>query len=501
MTDSSSLSLFTEVDLSLHTHCSTCVQVTRCMFLNSTERYGCEVICCPNECGRLFHMCKTEEHLSLCPLHKSPCTNAAYGCPVWMCRKDINGHLSVCPASVLYCKMERNRKPTSDSAKKQLKTVNGRIDIDEDFDNKALDLHLALSDQNVINDSYHYSRKIRNRCTNFFCKYHPPLPILRTDKDSSVLTSYVDEGNTSEEDEKKRRRKMAPVARECVLCRVDPSSQHLHVLGSIIVNVDENANEDSSNSAGNKKDKRDSISVCSDFYNRHNLLVDITADFLPSHYPKQRNYYTIVCSETVRRDEHDWHYANVHADVVSNLDGWGFLRCPLFLYGCEMYHTRLQPADGNSEIVYNTVLDALMLRKNDCDNRRTGDNVNLVSLPVDALCIICNYLDSASLYSISMTCHSLRHVCRLLLPQRGMVQLKWVKTVDDQGRVRWMCGPKVWSFSKCFQSVPKWKVVPAHGLVDHIQQCPCYRPVVHTKPMPVLTFAPPPHLLGRRVTN
>lgn len=497
----SSLSMFTEVDLSLHVHCTTCIVVARCMFLNANERYGCEVIRCPNECGRLFHMCKTEEHLLLCPLTRAPCTNAGYGCPLWMCRKDINAHLSLCPASLVYCKMERNRKPINDKAKKQLKTNHGKVDMNQDRENevdcKAIDLRLALSDQNKINESYHYSRRMRKLYTNFFCKHHPSLPIPRPVYTNSEMDdccpnsmNYVEEGNTSEEEERKRKRITAPVARECIICKVDPSSQHLHMLGSMMVNLDENANEDSSST------KAKNAPCVPEFYTRHKLLVDLTADFLPSHYPKQRNYYTIVCNQTIRRDEHGSHYTNFHADVVAGLDGWGLVRCPLLLYGCEMYHTRLQPADDSNQITYSATVDSIVLRKNLTENpMATNEKFNLTALPFDALCTICDYLDSASMFSLSMSCQSLRQVCQSLLPQRGMVQCKWLKTLDAQGRARWVRGPKLWSYSKCFQSVPKWKVVPAHGLVDHIQKCPHYDPIMHTEPIPVLTFVPQTHIV------
>jgi len=67
----------------------------------------------------VFHGCKNEEHLELCPNVVVPCLNVGYGCPREMQRKHQGTHLESCPASVVICMAEWNRWPVYSSERKK----------------------------------------------------------------------------------------------------------------------------------------------------------------------------------------------------------------------------------------------------------------------------------------------------------------------------------------------------------------------------------------------
>ena len=80
---------------------------------------SCDFTTCSLGCGAVFHGCKQEEHLELCPNVVVPCLNAGYGCPREMQRKDQGVHLEKCPASVVICMAEWNRWPVYSSERKK----------------------------------------------------------------------------------------------------------------------------------------------------------------------------------------------------------------------------------------------------------------------------------------------------------------------------------------------------------------------------------------------
>nr|XP_020473687.1 F-box only protein 40-like [Monopterus albus] len=96
-----------------HVHCDSCYS-RRCR-ARVEPSMSCALIPCRLHCGAVFHLCKEEDHLLLCPNVRVPCFNAEYGCPVQLARSLQAAHLQVCPASVVCCSMEWNRWPTDDT--------------------------------------------------------------------------------------------------------------------------------------------------------------------------------------------------------------------------------------------------------------------------------------------------------------------------------------------------------------------------------------------------
>ncbi|XP_043927009.1 F-box only protein 40 [Protopterus annectens] len=129
-----------------HAHCERC-------FRKDCQRpveltVSCLIGACPNQCGRVFHLCKQEEHMLLCPLEKVPCLNSFYGCPLSMPRYKLAKHLEVCPASVVCCSMAWNRWPTTESDK----SLNENL-MKEPYSGAHLELAVALKDQTSLFES------------------------------------------------------------------------------------------------------------------------------------------------------------------------------------------------------------------------------------------------------------------------------------------------------------------------------------------------------------
>ncbi|KAM9781114.1 F-box only protein 40-like [Syngnathus typhle] len=97
----------------MHKHCESCYS-RRCR-AQVEAGVCCALVACRLHCGALFHSCKEEGHLLLCPCAHVPCLNAAYGCPVRLPRAQLATHLQACPASVVVCCVEWNRWPAIDA--------------------------------------------------------------------------------------------------------------------------------------------------------------------------------------------------------------------------------------------------------------------------------------------------------------------------------------------------------------------------------------------------
>ena len=89
------------------------------LFSRNDRDQSCDFTTCSLGCGAVFHGCKQEEHLELCPNVTVPCVNSGYGCPRDMARKDLAAHLESCPASVVICMAEWNRWPVYASERKK----------------------------------------------------------------------------------------------------------------------------------------------------------------------------------------------------------------------------------------------------------------------------------------------------------------------------------------------------------------------------------------------
>ncbi|KAM9348352.1 F-box only protein 40-like [Symphorus nematophorus] len=128
-----------------HVHCDSCYS-RRCR-VRVEVSVCCALVSCRLHCGALFHLCKEEDHLLLCPNVRVPCLNAGYGCPVQLPRSSQAAHLQVCRASVVCCTMEWLRWPTDETNPHSDMALKENVMKENEGQAEALDLAMALVDQ------------------------------------------------------------------------------------------------------------------------------------------------------------------------------------------------------------------------------------------------------------------------------------------------------------------------------------------------------------------
>ncbi|XP_054482359.1 F-box only protein 40-like [Anoplopoma fimbria] len=133
-----------------HVHCDSCYS-RRCRARVEVS-VCCAVIPCRLHCGALFHHCKEEDHLLLCPNVRVPCLNAEYGCPLHLPRSSQAAHLRVCPASVVCCSMEWIRWPTDETNPHGYLALQENVLKENEGHVEPLDLAMALVDQADLYD-------------------------------------------------------------------------------------------------------------------------------------------------------------------------------------------------------------------------------------------------------------------------------------------------------------------------------------------------------------
>uniref|UniRef100_A0A8C9XHF2 F-box protein 40 n=1 Tax=Sander lucioperca TaxID=283035 RepID=A0A8C9XHF2_SANLU len=134
-----------------HVHCDSCYS-RRCRARVEVS-VCCTVIPCRLLCGALFHLCKEEDHLLLCPNVRVPCLNAEYGCPHHLSRSSQAAHLQVCPASVVCCSMEWLRWPTDDTNPHSNDiALQEKVLKENEGQEEPLDLAMTLVDQSDLYD-------------------------------------------------------------------------------------------------------------------------------------------------------------------------------------------------------------------------------------------------------------------------------------------------------------------------------------------------------------
>ncbi|KAF3705702.1 F-box only protein 40 Muscle disease-related protein [Channa argus] len=131
-----------------HVHCDSCYS-RRCR-ARVEASVCCAVTPCCLHCGALFHLCKEEDHLLLCPNVRVPCLNSAYGCPVQLPRSSQAAHLQVCPASVVCCSMEWLRWPADDTNLNCSMVLQENVLKENEAQGEALDVAMALVDQSDL---------------------------------------------------------------------------------------------------------------------------------------------------------------------------------------------------------------------------------------------------------------------------------------------------------------------------------------------------------------
>ncbi|XP_023197654.1 F-box only protein 40-like [Xiphophorus maculatus] len=131
-----------------HLHCDSCYS-RRCR-ARVEPSASCALVPCRLLCGAVFHLCKEEDHLLLCPNVRVPCLNAEYGCPVQLPRSLRAAHLQVCPASVVCCSMEWLRWPVDDTNPNNLNAMQDNMMKERETHGEALDVAMALVDQSDL---------------------------------------------------------------------------------------------------------------------------------------------------------------------------------------------------------------------------------------------------------------------------------------------------------------------------------------------------------------
>ncbi|XP_049896941.1 F-box only protein 40-like [Epinephelus moara] len=131
-----------------HVHCDSCY--TRRCRTRVEPSVCCTVIPCRLLCGALFHHCKEEDHLLLCPNVRVRCLNAEYGCPFQMPRSSQAAHLQVCPASVVCCSMDWLRWPIDETNPHSAMALQENVLKKNEGQGEPLDLAMALVDQSEL---------------------------------------------------------------------------------------------------------------------------------------------------------------------------------------------------------------------------------------------------------------------------------------------------------------------------------------------------------------
>ncbi|KAK5887688.1 hypothetical protein CesoFtcFv8_016272 [Champsocephalus esox] len=189
-----------------HVHCDSCYS-RRCRARVEVS-VCCAVIPCRLLCGAVFHLCKEEDHLLLCPNVRVPCLNAGFGCPLHMPRSSQAAHLQVCAASLVCCSMEWNRWPANDAHSYPNTELHENL-IREREQGGCLDLAMALKDQDLL----FHSMKMKNLFPE--------------------LTQSVDE---VEKEEEKRKRKQKQKKGATEKASKEASSQSLAPFHTLVMN-------------------------------------------------------------------------------------------------------------------------------------------------------------------------------------------------------------------------------------------------------------------------
>nr|XP_040048078.1 F-box only protein 40 [Gasterosteus aculeatus aculeatus] len=225
------------------------------------------------------------------------------------------------------------------------------------------------------------------------------------------------------------------------------------------------------------------------------LHVQVEAESVTRRHNRTSSAFSHMCGLFFRRDEYRSHFRNVHCDIQASLSGWFQQRCPLAYLGCAFAQTRFHPAGHRANVKFCQNVSAFVLEPEVPSLLREGGetfspktsgthNLDPMSgLPLEILRHVAAYLDSFTLSQLSQVSHLMREVCATLLPERGMVFLKWKKKTYSHGGSSWKCRKKVWEFSSMFSSVEKWNLSCTSSMSDHLKTCSFYQREKHTEPV------------------
>ena len=189
-----------------------------------------------------------------------------------------------------------------------------------------------------------------------------------------------------------------------------------------------------------------------------------------SHVHEQKSECEFFCNEIIRRSEFDSHW-RFHLDVQC---GVIVERCPLKGYGCSFGRDNLLPSPAGTIMDYSKEEDCLLValpslvpsnsdpectqasqyeakiqEKKELSIYGYGDDEDesydvLGQLPFEILLYIINYLDSISLWNMSLVNLFFRKACFSVVKKQGIVYFKWTK----ESRHKWICSPEVCMYTR-----------------------------------------------------
>lgn len=350
-----------------------------CFLSSCTADYNCPVEYCQRGCGFSFHRCKMAEHDDhTCPEARVGCP---YGCKELLARKSVGIHLEHCAASILQCRFSHTRLIASNEAK----SVGIPDPINPDRRDTFIDEELLDGDMRLVH------------------KESTEVPPLENTIENCPYTSLVHKYSRAHKMDTRRGR----------FCHVHPLA------------------------------------------------------------PEK---YVFCCNEMVRRDEFTHHWSRFHMDIQLHITEV-IQRCPFARYGCTFSRENLVPSPSGTILNYDKERDCFLsapppppplsvsassglARLDSVDNEYMasiqkkkelsmygyGDEEEesydvLGQLPFEVLLHICGYLDSISLWSMSMVNHYIRKVAFSIVRKKGIVFSKWTK--EGSCGSKWIRSPAV----------------------------------------------------------
>lgn len=474
----------------IHPHCLNCVSITKCS-ARSEKRASCPIVHCKLDCGASFHSCKCDEHLLLCPNVKVPCANAINGCPVWLLRGQVGGHLEHCPASLVYCTAEWNRwgwRRGATSATQCVDHSSGKLHLD--FALAMRDLRL-LASVGSGGSGHHHRQSGKKMCWGGGRDDRMPVALAPRGVGAGLNALCINNGGCGDDD-------AADDNDGCML------NGHTNHSGGTNSNMEEEEGEQDTCNDADLCLMR-AAGACYASRPGVPLNIELCVEFLTHYQLKPDRVYTFACGQVFRRDEYAWHYQNVHRDIHCGLNGWLEQRCPLAQYGCSFSRRRFRPAPSGSQLVFSELLESFGMTfpsplagggeappsgrhvakqpgsRGHLPNGHSRSNGSsdepadmeactgpaFSDFPFEVLQHIATFLDAFSLNNFSLVSKRLRDVSCSLLENRGMVVFNW----ERRGKRCWGLHSKSWYFSNGFSPIRQWLFSDEEHMSSHLKEC------------------------------
>ncbi|TKS65350.1 Clustered mitochondria protein -like protein [Collichthys lucidus] len=405
-----------------HVHCDSCYS-RRCR-VRLEVSVSCAVIPCRLLCGALFHLCKEEDHMLLCPNVRVPCLNAEFGCQVHLPRSSQAAHLQLCPASVVCCSMEWIRWPVDDTNPHSNLALQENVMKENEVQEEALDFAMALVDQTELTARL----KMKN--------LYPEL---------------------MEEEEKEIKDQQEEMA----------VAEFLNGAS----NKDTNEGLPTSACAGNSLCESNAVeetvpdSVGKDFsinIKNYNLCDDVRHGERQRVYDKPARVKSeprSVDTSDLGATEEDWLSDEAEATLLGYAEK-------------EVMGHKISELKGADGLYVDEGTQTYLFRTAPFKQKTT-----LAEVMVDRPLKLHLQLQSERLALVSQL---MRQVCYSLLQERGIVTLHWEKkTYSDEG-AKWKAKP-VWEFSHLFSAVDSWHLADTPPISAHLNVCPYYETSPHSE--------------------